>query len=467
MSLNETLLQTEDNANFWSVQVRGVHLWSLIRFTVLNDIVSRELKIGLPSGQSSRRISLLDIKRNLRTSRLFMPSPQVPLHDALFIVTGLTRGALDERYSIDRLHQIYLDLFERPFILESSLTPQAPLPDHHHEQTIHAQTLISVYSRILQHPLTNTENNIVDEFVEHVCRIFGVNTLKPSLINEITNQLVRLPALRRFVTRHILCRIGNPPTAFIENATYMGRPGILTALLHDAGYTIFEAQHGLISDYHMAYTWPERVIKDPQHPARRYVPDVYLTFGEFWSQRARIPADTLSVGSARLAKNIDVLDRTMTSIEGQILVISGDNRALALTQALAKAFPERPITFKLHPIELYRLGEFQVALNFPNVRVVGHGDTYALIAQSEVIVGHSSTVLVESVAFPDKRIFYFEPAFIPAEVGDRFTSAEELINLIKDSTKGQPSVASSEFWELNLNEGIERFRMRYLSSETD
>jgi hypothetical protein len=286
---------------------------------------------------------------------------------------------------------------------------------------------------------------------------------EPRLASVMLGLLRRNAGLRLFLERRIVPKLQEPRFVLIENASYMGRGGLLTRTLHEAGLVVAEAQHGLISRQHYVYNYSPACLNDLQHPSRLYLPDILFTFGDYWSEQAQMPVEKISIGSPHLTRVVHNL-RSVQVIADQILVLSGDARALELTQELARAFPQRRIVFKLHPIESHLTASYSAQLPFQNVTVADFANVYELIAASAIIIGHSSTALIEAVAFPGKRIFYHDAEFIPPDVGDQFTEAADLIALIENPSRGFPSARAEKFWTFDYEERLAQFARLRLSA---
>jgi hypothetical protein len=140
--------------------------------------------------------------------------------------------------------------------------------------------------------------------------------------------------------------------------------------------------------------------------------------------------------------------------------------SVALAEQVAKAFPERQIVFKLHPLDPYTEEAYGTLQALPNVKVVTRADVYQLVAESEIILSYySTTVLIEAVAFPGKRIFYHEVGILPAEIGDHFESADDLIDLIRDPARGFPRCQPDQFWASDWQERLNKFLEAHVSRD--
>jgi hypothetical protein len=87
-------------------------------------------------------------------------------------------------------------------------------------------------------------------------------------------------AARRRLMRGLLKRAG-APRMFVEVGYCMGE---WIAAAQDLGMEVVELQHGLITRYHLGYSYPGR-------PFVPYAPDRLLLFGTYWETAAPLPAN--------------------------------------------------------------------------------------------------------------------------------------------------------------------------------
>ena len=422
------------------------------------DVVSAQTGyVAFERPQRRLRLSSAQIAKYGCTLRFLLTAPPEP-YMGLFIITDLSRYPVDDDNSFDRLHDSYFNLFEHPLIFKATHTPHPSKPDWHYEHSIFTQTVLShwAFANAKFVRLTARENQQILDFAHEVSSLYRMPQNEAGLELSMRAHLTRYQALRTFMTRWIIPKMRKPYFAVIENASYLGREGLLTKILHEAGFQIAEVQHGLISPKHYVYNLPPSCLQATEHPSHIYMPDIFFTFGDYWSAFAQIPAEKISIGSPHLARMFRSLPTIPVNV-GQILVLSGDVRALELTRELAQAFPHCSIVFKLHPAESHLFDSYSAQLQFSNVRVVGFANVYELIAASEVIVGHSTTTLIEAVAFSNKRIFYHDSEFIPPDVGDQFVEAADLIEMIKNPSRGIPRSDAAKFWTFDVEERLARF----------
>ena len=232
---------------------------------------------------------------------------------------------------------------------------------------------------------------------------------------------------------------------FIVNA-YSNPAIVVGAKL--AGAKVIELQHGFLSPYHPAYSYPRALARSPQaSPLRRIAsafapvrplvqtaPDRLLTWGDYWSTAAKLPAPTRAVtigpssqfSSARSrvraelaaagasARDQSVADQLSTDT-GAFEIIAHPETILFTSQGavgprlfaaaidFASELPGHRVIYRLHPNE--SLADYQRLLaettEPPANLTLSHRDPsfLELLGQSDYLVGGFSTTLFEGLAF--------------------------------------------------------------------
>lgn len=465
MHNRETLLSIEAGSNLWDAEAFGLKLWPLVRVFLLGQLAYQH-KGYQPITGEGRKTYLLPHKwpRYLRAMS-FALSPHKGHYSALFMVNNLTRVPLSSTgHSVDRLHGEFFNRIHQPLILESSPNAYAASPDQFHEQRIFSQDAFWLWSyaqsRIQRLPGAISKQ--LEEFAVWIAEVFNAPEHLPRLIGFLERFVREYRVIRPVLEKYIAPKLAQK-FALVTCAAYMGREALVTATLHDLGFHVAEAQHGLINPLHLAYNLPEAYQHNPLHPSRRYLPDTLLTYGDHWSGVTQMPSAKVAVGYPHLSKIVERSMKTAASSEPSILVLSQPtvtDRAADLACKLAAAFPKQQIIFKLHPQESHLTDRLPQLQALSNVTIIGRADVYELIARSQSIVGFSTTVLVEAVAFPGKRIFFNEPDEIPAEAGEPFADAEDLIGMLEQPDRGFPRCDPGFFWAVDWQARMDHFLER-------
>jgi hypothetical protein len=235
---------------------------------------------------------------------------------------------------------------------------------------------------------------------------------------------------------------------FIVNA-YSNPALVVGAKL--AGAKVIELQHGFLSPYHPAYSYPRALARSPQasplkriarafsplRPLVQTAPDRLLTWGDYWSTAAELPAPTRAVtigpsgqfasararvraelaaagasardqlGSDQLSTDTGAFD--LTPHPETILFTSQGAigpRLFAAALDFARELPDHRVIYRLHPNEALAdyeklLAEAGTTSAVPANLTLSHKDPsfLELLGQSDYLVGGFSTTLFEGLAF--------------------------------------------------------------------
>jgi len=193
------------------------------------------------------------------------------------------------------------------------------------------------------------------------------------------------------------------------------------AAARDLGIQSLELQHGLISRYHLGYSYPGR-------PNVHYTADKLLLFGKFWADNVDLPGGMTAhvIGSHNLlhhrGKQIGRVPRRVVVLsQGAIGVLLFDEAVRAASLAKDWHFIFRP-----HPgdqIEDFRTRLAKMGASAPtNFIITGHENVYKLLASADVQLGVYSTSLFEGMALGARTIILALPGWENAarsiELGD-------------------------------------------------
>ena len=200
-----------------------------------------------------------------------------------------------------------------------------------------------------------------------------------------------------------------------------------------AGARIIELQHGIISKFHLGYSYPNRATVP-------HMPDELWCFGQYWIDTTPLPSSmkTRVIGAPYVAQR--ALESTAPRNPKQVVFNSqGVIGKLILDFAIETALQRKDlkVIFRLHPSEdvstyqklLQKYGvipvNFSLSARIPNI--------FALQAESGIQVGAFSTTLFEGMALGTRTICldlpgveYMDPAIARGDV-IKVKSVEELV----------------------------------------
>ena len=442
----DSLLSIESSSDLWTEHVDGIRLWPLIRTTVLS--MRSEKDKGYSPGFASGRMVVPPpayVWEELRA--LYGLHTGSDPYDAVFFTSAVLRTDSDSG-PVDRLLQPYFSRFKNPLIFQDSYRGSFYRSDAFSNSTFLGDALrhmTALKARFV--PLPASTHEKVAAFSRTVAEAFDLADTEGEWSNAMVRLLKMREPLEQFVRNHLAPRVPSR-LVFMNEACFLGWYGLLTTCFKENGFTVIEPQHGFVSFEHPAYNYPN-LPRDGRTEIQGYFPDYLLTFGPYWSAHVRVPVDTVAVGYPYLNREAERLAACVPD-ENVILFVSQGSvteRLAACAAAVSKAFPEVTVVFKLHPGEVPFTERYAVLSSLANVRVVTSGSVHEWLSKSRTLVGAFSTVLFESVLFPNRRVFVLTGSEdLPACLGASFSSADDLIRLLSDPRSGQSTCRPREYW---------------------
>ena len=468
--MNE-LLEKEEKYNLWGFEVNSLHLWPLIRTTIFSKYKISDKGYTEPHYIPNKYnvLSPKLWKHHLKT--IYLLNIRRDCFDVLFFNTAMLRYFNKENnFYENRLYGKYFESFSKPLNFESSYRGFFPNSLLNVENTYIFNTL-SIITKL--HDLIGSRNNKYNlkakndifTFLKTINSIFKKFISNNEIETILLNSFTKFPNAKSLYFNKILSRIKNK-IAFVHCASYLGGGAILTKILHLAGYKVIEVQHGFVSKQHYAYNYPFSCIEDSHHQCREYLPDYLLMFGDYWAKNIRTPSKKIVVGYPYLNEISNKLIKYIKPETKNILIVSQGTVTecmVNIAKKLSREFSDYRIIFKLHPGEIPFKERYSLLKSYSNIEIIGNYNIYELIAKSSIIIGYNSTTLFEALKFPDKRIFILENNDVPNEIGYKFTNVDELIEAIKDNSKGYSKAKPEYFWASNWEERFRKFMRNELN----
>ncbi|MDG6244977.1 MAG: hypothetical protein QCH31_11435 [Methanolobus sp.] len=356
-------------------------------------------------------------------------------------------------------YEPYMSLFSKPLIFESSFQGQTQQPWEKEEKYLFDFIILSsALKAVIKLQLKQSKyKKEISEFASLVCRSFLIPDYYPQL-NEILNRRFHsIKYMKSYINK--ICNRLDGKIAFIHCASYISfhGHGEIIKSLRENGITTIELQHGYVGKEHPAYNY---ATGGAQSIAKKYLPDYYLTFGQYWNKQIQTPSKVITVGNPSFNSSRDFHEKNCTVDLNSILIISQGTvtpKMVKIATYLSKVFPERLIIFKLHPGEVPFRERYEELNQFENIVIKTYDDIYELIASTKIIVGYNSTTLFEAMAYSNKRIFVLHNNLIPDSIGYKFSACEELRNAILNPKLGYSTADSSYFWEPDWESRISEF----------
>jgi hypothetical protein len=453
----DSLLRIEMEAALWDYCVGGSRLWPLIRTNVYS-IAIRSRNNYCQAHAKANQMNIFKpgfVANELETAKFFASNRN--LYDALFFTRSrYQRLNADTGKYRDQFYHPYLSLFSNPLIFETSYRWTVPQPRELEDNTFLSDHLaIAATAKSTFHGLRRRDDITISSFMKNVCSLFSIPEHYQGLYSKLRSRVKNERYFVDYVDK-IVSRL-NHRIAFVHCASYLGDEAVITRRLKENGVVTIELQHGFVGQEHFSYNYPTGVTGST---AKEYLPDYYLTFGEYWGEQIRTPSTVVPVGNPSLNAAKDTYEKNFTPVRNSILIVSQGTVTLTMVKIarfLSRAFPRHSIFFKLHPGEVPFAERYEELEGYDNIQIKKYDDIYELIASSEIIIGYNSTTLFEAVAFPGKRIFILNNVVIPDSLGYKFASCEELRDAILDDETGYPHTDSSYFWETDWGTNVSVF----------
>lgn len=398
----QMLLDVENSSPellFERVPGLDIPVWALLRQLLAQAAANIEL--GTVPMSTSGAQALVSLARDLVPNR-FSHRYAKTQRDFLYLVSGATVTSTPEG-----LRNWLTDDFAGQFADRTAVVQNRPLRGRTRSERpvfsntfsyADAQSRIEFPSRLA--PLPQRSQRLVRDIVRELIELFPFD-LTPETVRSLERRTLHRVGRARYDSaafERLLHRI-RPRYVFMEDASYGGRAHQIR-ILKKQEIPVIELQHGWVGPYHTAYNFGSAMFTPPLADC---LPDVLLTFGDFWSRNIRHPARTVAIGKPHLESS-SRRAKLPGSKANEVLVISSVYRRDALSdfvESLRRALPsDWTVRLRPHPSErptvesLYPRLSGQTGIEFDL-----ESDVASSLIRAKGVFGYSSTVLYEALAF--------------------------------------------------------------------
>lgn len=432
-----------------------IPMYLVVRFYIIQSLINKEFNLSNPhikANNSSVKEKLKYIYYTLKSNLFFAPKK-----DIYIFSSGIVNKFENNKYTnrlYDEFYQLYIDKTQ---IIESSVKMSYLLPK---KEKIYFRDLIDIVIILCSKAIKLKKDDIyeIDRFIEYLRNknLFDVND---TIYNDIKNILIKTRkkmCISFWLYRQFL-KIKKPKVIIVEDAHYFGHFSLLVEA-KKLGIKTAEYQHGYIGLVHPAYNYHENIFND----IKAYLPEYFLTHGNYWSEVSRIPSQKVHIGLADISNKIERI-KISKKTSNKILFISGGTVFEELNQLIGKSLKllkdlGYEILLRPHPSEMPAVEIRYSNLSNQGVKI-NTSNLYDVLQEVEVVVGMEvSTVLYEAVCFTNKVYMmntkytnFYEPksAFIS------FNNDVELVNGIKESKFLEQD--ANYFWDNNWKQNYINF----------
>tara|TARA_B110001469_G_scaffold117630_1_gene123781 strand:+ start:4637 stop:6046 length:1410 start_codon:yes stop_codon:yes gene_type:complete len=388
----------EDDLNLFDARIGDFAFWDYLRYPIWDQVLVATglmdsiLGSAKDVGLSSRICTKMRVIKNV----LLRNPSNSPQADFVFIGGGASRRVLNTN---DEYEDPWCDSLinylgeERCQVWETSNSGR-----HHSYKYKNQFSSLDIFAQLeslsrVESKFFNILNKKDQSFISQIEARFDLDFgIQLNLCRQIEASMLR----RKYILPVLMsCLKKVKPRAVFIMCSYFGRE-IYVEACRKLRIPIIEIQHGTISDYHLAYSYPKL-------GAKVMFPDYFLNFGRFWCDAVQLPIPqdrvfTLGYPSIESKLNLTGIKKK------QIVFVSQRTIGLQLWEFASKLAgmlpPDWMIVYKLHPAEF---DDWQARYGEPNTSnieiVAADGPSlHVLFSESLIQVGVYSTAIYEGLA---------------------------------------------------------------------
>ncbi len=408
-------------------------MWPLVRWQILSNSVNNYEEN--PKKQTIKTKNLLKYSFNVILKYPYFIK-NIPI---ISFGTTLDNLLIDNCY-FNRVHDYYNFIFPEDtifFELPYNFTykkPRAFKNTYYHD---YIRIMPVIKSKFVKN-IDSESLNEINAFIDFLKNNFAIR-FDDSFYETIKNCLIKEEKRIKHRKKYFLRLIDKiQPKVLFLNCAHYGGESYIIKWAKERGIITAEFQHGVVSKMHPAYNYGEGILNSEEY--KKYTPDYFLTYGEYWNNQINIPGKVYVVGNPHFHESIKRY-KDIEEEKGTILIVSQwtlTEEFVEIAKFLANNLKDKKIVFKMHPGEMKNYELIKSLESFQKIEVKKDGDIYELIAKSESIIACYSTTVFEALAF-NKNIYVldneFSENYVPEEIGLRFKNNHELLNLIKNNDK--------------------------------
>jgi len=430
-------------------------MWPVIRWVLfsqaINDYEEQIIK-------STPKIShLLKYATNV-----FMKYPYFVKNIDIISFGANASNVLNDKQYFNRIHDYYNFVFP-----ENTIFFELPDNFEYRKPRAFKNTYYHDYIRIM--PILRGKLNknippkqirVINAFVDYLKSNFD-KTIDDSFYETIKTRLIKEEKRLKYRKRCFLKLLDKiKPKVLFLNCAHYGDESYIIKWAKERGIITAEFQHGVVSKMHPAYNYGAAILNSEEY--RKYTPDYFLTYGEYWNKQIKIPGETYVVGNPHFHESMKKY-KGIKEEENTILIVSQwtlTKEFVEIAKYLAREFKNKKIIFKMHPKEMKNYNLIKPLEAFKNIEIQRDGDIYELLAKYEIIVACYSTTVFEALAF-NKRIYILDNSYsknyVPKEIGIRFKNFTELRDLIINKVKNENKEDIENYFNSNWKENYKKF----------
>ena len=441
---------------FWNLKIKGIPFWHLVRMAFYEMTMERIPGMGAPHPDQNCKQSLS--KKINFAVKIFLgamirhPRFRFRKKQDFLIVCAPAKTNYKGR-------NIYPFLEPALEILEGKYNYlERPMQDGHQPDPGRKYLAYSDYMEIKRlfnqicrkYFLTEEEYHIIDNIITAIEDTFHINLYINEVYERVNHNLTVFFTYYK-AYKQLIDKI--KPRCILETTHYEISKMSLNKLAHERGIKVYELQHGVMN---LQYEVPS---------FDTYMPDVLLTFGDYWNRFTSYPGKMIAVGNAHLEECVHEM-KVKTDTPTILFLSAGPvagvlvQLALDMEQYCREHDIALKIIYKLHPNEYRTWKLLHPQLKESNIKVIDNNakDLYYYFSIATHQIGVSSTALYEGLAFHLNTIIYKAYRYdmmvdlVHAGYAKLAANLEEVMELITKSNESDLSL--KDFWKQNAKKNL-------------
>lgn len=351
------------------------------------------------------------------------------------------------------LHGYYYDLYpDDTLLLEDSDTSYTWRTRDSYKNLSFINTYIELFCIILQkvcHAIAPIHLRDYDILLKEYPNLFTLKKLSKE------DYFTKFYA---YFIRQLLNKV-KPSVILLNCGSYGHTKAIICYVAKKMGIKVIEPQHG-VTYKSAGYTTSEFIATSKEYG--KYLPDTLFTFGDYWKDFVKWNYEKVPVGYQYLNEYESKAGKQL--VEYDFLIISQpmnseeELKKIQFVKDLSKAFPERKILFRIHPVENYE-EQFLIYKECKNLEVSKSTNVlYEDFSKCKHIVGWFSNCLYECLAFKRIPIIVdtnYTRQFFPHDLGVWIKSPDNLKEIDLDDL--QNSIDYTKFWSSDFVYKVKKY----------
>ena len=187
----------------------------------------------------------------------------------------------------------------------------------------------------------------------------------------------------------------------VSSYSYLGD---MISAAKSLGIKTIELQHGVISKYHMGYSFLKKIDLE-------YYSDVFYSWGSFWNKSVDNAFEEIEVNGFQYFQDTSKKYQDVEK-ENKILILSQaalGGKIMNETLKFINTFSNFQILYKLHPSEynMYKeYSSYSMLSSYENITFLEDCNLYQLMSVSKIQIGVFSTAIYEGLGFSCKTYLF-------------------------------------------------------------